>query len=176
MTDMKNLNNFLAEWGLVIDNAIVMEGDENRGQMVNTSLRQLPLTGVPIVTASPDAPLNVNYKGGSVPIVAPYHSPIRTLFEDSAGRNTYPLLVTSDTAVILPLDEPAENFDVNKAEKAVRNIAVQAEHNYIAGGDTFKSRLIAFGSPLFVDYFIGGSATSYDNSNYFITASPARIM
>ena len=169
MTEMKNLNNFLAEWGMVIDNAIVMESDENRGQTVNTSIRQLPLTGVPIVAANPDAPLNANYKGGSVPIVAPYHAPIRTLFEDSAGRNTYPLLVTSDTAVIFPLDAAADNFDVKKAEKSVVNLAVQAEHNYIAGGETFKSRVIAFGSPLFVDYFIGGNATSYDNSNYFIT-------
>ena len=169
MTEMKNINNFLAEWGMVIDNAIVMESDEARGQIVNTSIRQLPLTGVPIVTADPDAPLNANYKGGSVPIVAPYHAPIRTLFEDSAGRNTYPLLVTSDTAVVFPLDEASDKFDVSKAEKAVVNLAVQAEHNYIAGGETFKSRVIAFGSPLFVDYYIGGTATSYDNSNYFIT-------
>ena len=67
------------------------------------------------------------------------------------------------------MDEPADDYNMSTAEKGVFNVAVLAEQNFIANGDTFKSRLVAFGSPLFVDYFIGGSSGSYGNANYFIT-------
>ncbi len=169
LTEQKNLGNFLAEWGVAVENAVVVETDENKGQIVNTSLQQLPMGGVPVVTYNPDALLNANYKPSAVPIVTPYHCSIRTLFEENSGRNTYPLLTTSETAALMPLDATAESFSMDTAEKGVFNIAVETDMNFIAGGETFKSRLVTFGSPLFVDYFIGGSSTSYDNSNYFIT-------
>ncbi|MBR3447880.1 MAG: Gldg family protein [Oscillospiraceae bacterium] len=169
LTEQKNLGNFLAEWGVAVENAVVVETDENKGQIVNTSLQQLPMGGVPVVTYNPDALLNANYKPSAVPIVTPYHCSIRTLFEENSGRNTYPLLTTSETAAMMPLDATAESFSMDTAEKGVFNIAVETDMNFIAGGETFKSRLVTFGSPLFVDYFIGGSSTSYDNSNYFIT-------
>ncbi len=169
LTEQKNLGNFLAEWGVAVENAVIVESDDAKGQIVNTSLQQLPLSNIPVVTYNPDALLNANYKPSAVPIVTPYHCSIRTLFEENSGRNTYPLLTTSQTAALMPLDATAESFSMDKAEKGVFNVAVETDMNFIAGGETFKSRLVTFGSPLFVDYFIGGSSTSYDNSNYFIT-------
>lgn len=169
LTEQKNLGNFLAEWGISVEKAVIVESDDAKGQIVNTSLQQLPLSNVPVVTYNPDALLNANYKQGNVPIVTPYHCSIRTLFEENSGRVTYPLLTTSSSGALMPLDATAESFSMDKAEKGVFNVAVETDMNFIAGGETFKSRLVTFGSPLFVDYFIGGSSTSYDNSNYFIT-------
>ena len=167
--DMKNLGNFLAEWGIRVDRAVIMESDDAKGQIVNTSLYQLPVSNVPVVTYNPDALLNANYKPGTIPIVAPYHCSIVTLFEENAGRNTYPLLTTASTGALMPLDITSDSFSLDTAEKGSFNIAVESDMNFIANGSTYKSRLVTFGSPLFVDYFIGGSSTSYDNSNYFIT-------
>ena len=170
MTELTNLSAFLADWGLAVDNAVIVESDDAKGQIVNTSLNfQLPLAGVPVVTVAPDTMLAQNYKATGIPIVTPYHCPIRTLFSENSGRNTYPLLQTSETAAYMPMDEPADDYNMSTAEKGVFNVAVLAEQNFIANGDTFKSRLVAFGSPLFVDYFIGGSSGSYGNANYFIT-------
>ena len=168
-TDIPNLNAFLELWGLSVQNAVVVESDSAKGQIVNTSLQQLPLSNIPVVTPNMEEELNQNYRSGNVPIVAPYHCAINTLFEDNSGRVTSPLLVASDTAVVMPLDSPADDFDINTAEKGAWNVAVLAENNFFANSENYQSRLIAFGSALFVDYFIGGSAASYDNSNYFMT-------
>lgn len=167
--EFKNLGNFLAEWGIRVDYSVVMESDEAKGQIVNTSLDPLPVSNVPVVTYNPDALLNAKYKPGTVPIVAPFHRAVGTLFEENSGRVTYPLLTTSQTAALMPLDAASDTFSMASAEKGVFNVAVESDMNFIAGGETFKSRLVTFGAPLFVDYFIGGSSTSYDNSNYFIT-------
>jgi len=68
LTEQKNLGNFLAEWGVAVENAVIVESDDAKGQIVNTSLQQLPLSNIPVVTYNPDALLNANYKPSAVRI------------------------------------------------------------------------------------------------------------
>ena len=167
-TATTKLDEFLALWGISFDNAIVIESDSAKAQMVQTALSLRPLSNVPVVAVQTDTSLNENYPVGSIPIVAPNSCPINLLFTENSGRNTYPLLTTSDSCCLYDLDN-ADGFDPETAVKDKYNVAVLAEQNFFSGGDSYKSSLIAFGSSLLFDYQVAGNGSSYDNGNYLVT-------
>lgn len=168
--DTKNLDNFLALWGLKFGHSYVAEKNESAAQVAAIALsRGMAVGEIPVVTANANAELNGKYTASKLPIIAPLCCPIERLFEQNSGRNTSALLTTSDTCVEYPLDETAESFDADKAGRKSFEIAAVSESTFTSGSDTLVSQVIAFGSSYFLDYYIASSAGNYDNANYFIT-------
>lgn len=162
----KNLDAFLALWGLKYGDAYVSESNQAAAQVAALAIGTVP--SIPVVKANSEAAVNANYAGANLPIIAPLCCPIERLYEQNAGRNTYPMLTTADTAYLYPLDESSENFDPDSAERRSVDIAVLADSTFTGGSDMLKSQVIAFGSAWFLDYMVAASAGSYDNANYFI--------
>ena len=162
----KNLDAFLALWGLKYGDAYVSESNQAAAQVAALAIGTVP--SIPVVKANSEAAVNANYAGANLPIIAPLCCPIERLYEQNAGRNTYPMLTTADTAYLYPLDESSEDFDPDSAERRSVDIAVLADSTFTGGSDMLKSQVIAFGSAWFLDYMVAASAGSYDNANYFI--------
>lgn len=162
----KNLDAFLALWGLKYGDAYVSDSDQAAAQVAALAIGTVG--GIPIVKANSEAAVNANYAGANLPIIAPLCCPIERLYEQNAGRNTYPMLTTADTAYLYPLDESSKDFNPDSAERRSVDIAVLADSTFTGGSDMLKSQVIAFGSAWFLDYMVAASAGSYDNANYFI--------
>lgn len=162
----KNLDAFLALWGLKYGDAYVSESDQATAQVATLAIGTVG--GIPVVTANADASVNSNYAGSNLPIIAPLCCPIERLYDQNAGRNTYPMLSTSGTSYLYPLDESAKELDPDSAEKASFDIAVLADSTFTGGSEMLKSQVIAFGSAWFLDYMVGANAGSFDNANYFV--------
>ncbi len=164
--DTKNLDAFLALWGLKYGDAYVSESNEASAQVATIAIGTVG--GIPVVSANAEASVNSGYAGSNLPIIAPLCCPIERLYEQNSGRNTYPLLSTSDTAYLYPLDESAKELDPAKAEKGSFDIAVLSDSTFTGGSEMLKSQVIAFGSAWILDYMVGGNAGSFDNANYFV--------
>lgn len=162
-----HLDEFLELWGISVGRAYVAEANSSAAQIATICLGTLG--DIPIASANTANALNEKYAAGKLPIIAPLVCPIERLYEQNSGRNTYALLSTSDTCVAYPLDETANDFDVNKAEKKSYDIAVVADSTFTSGSETLESQVIAFGSAFIFDIVITGSAGSFDNANYLIT-------
>ncbi|MBR4201822.1 MAG: GldG family protein [Oscillospiraceae bacterium] len=168
--ETKNLDDFLALWGISVGRSYAVETDDAKAQVATIALGGgQPFGGIPLVTVNPDASVNAGYQQTKLPILAPLCCPIERLYEQNSGRNTYPLLTTSDSCVLYPLDKTSDEFDVSKAEKQSVDVAVLADQTFTSGSETYKSQIVAFGSAWLFDYVIAGSAGSYDNANYFVT-------
>ena len=164
--DTKNLDAFLAIWGLKIDAAYVAESNQASAQVATIAVGTVG--GIPVVKPNMETTVNANYAGANLPLIAPLCCPIERLFEQNSGRNTYSILSTSDTAYLYPLDESASELDPDTAEKKSFDIAVLADSSFTGTGDVLKSQLIAFGSAWILDYMVAANAGTYDNANYFI--------
>ena len=92
----KNLDAFLALWGLKYGDAYVSDSDQAAAQVATLAIGTVG--GIPIVKANSEAAVNANYAGANLPIIAPLCCPIERLYEQNAGRNTYPMLTTADSA------------------------------------------------------------------------------
>ncbi|MCQ2417743.1 MAG: GldG family protein [Oscillospiraceae bacterium] len=163
-----NLDNFLALWGIQYSQAIVTESDEKTAQLVQAAYVSM-ISNVPVARVSTEASLNAGYTTYKLPIVVPYALPITAAFEQNSGRNTYPLLLTSDTCCLYPLDETSSEFDMNSAEKNTYTVALLADQTFTVDNETVKSQIIAFGSAWMLDYYVAGSTGSYDNASYFMS-------
>ena len=159
-----NLDAFLETWGLQIGKSLISESNDAAAQVVPTAL--YTIGSVPVLTKSEDQ-LN-NGISGQLPIVGAYCCPVITTFESNAGRTTSPLLTTSDTCYLHPLDAD-DSFDADSAEHASYNVAVRSETMFQSGSDTFRSTLVAYGGAWFLDANIVKAASNYDNAHYFIS-------
>ena len=163
----ENLDEFLSVWGVKIGRSYATETNSGAAQVANIAIGTIG--GVPVVTANAEASLNAGFTASRLPIITPLCCPVERLYDQNSGRYTYPLLTTSDSCVLYPLDESAEDFNADSAEKVSADMAVLSEVTFTSGSETLKSQIAVFGSPWIMDIVVAGSSGSYDNANYFIS-------
>ena len=165
---LEHVEEFLEVWGVKIGAALVCEGDQKSAQVVNTAISQMPIPSVPVLKTTDNA-LNANVVQTKLPLVGALCSPVEALFESNAGRTVAPLLTSSDTCYLQPLQSEGD-FDKDKAERASFVLAAVSESNFYEGNEQMTSRLVTFGSAFFLDYLVAGNnAGSYANAGYFVS-------
>ncbi|MBR3269211.1 MAG: GldG family protein [Oscillospiraceae bacterium] len=163
--NLPNLTEFLEIWGIAVDRTRLLENNSSTAQLVpvmisnGMSLAQ----DVPVVTATDDD-LNANYVA-KLPIVAPACCPIMTLYETNAGRTTKALLTTSDSCITAAITQDGQGNET----PAKYNVAVLATTSFTENSETNTSRIIAFGSPFFLNTTVTNNADTYGNADYFVS-------
>ncbi len=164
-TETPNLNALLETWGLAVGDAVIYEGDDKTAQYVSTAMGNM--MQIPVVNMS-ESDYHSAFADNKLPIVAPLCRPLELLFENNSGRSTEALLTTNDTAYLYPLvSDSDEEFDESNAETGEFVIAAMATQVYNEIGTSSYSRVLAFSSAWFMDYYVTQSA-SYNNAEYFI--------
>lgn len=165
MQKLENVEAFLEIWGVKIGGALVCESDQKTAQIVNTALGQVP--SVPVLSTTDNA-LNANAVTTKLPLVGTLCCPVEALFESNAGRTVSPLLTSSDSCYLQPINSD-EEFDRDTADRASYTLATVSELNFTSGSDTLTSKLVTFGSSFLLDYIMTSNSGSYANAGYFIS-------
>ncbi len=187
-----NLDAFLKEWNVSIDNSIVQDESAN----MQTASIVVGSGSFPVVSAS-----NEDYDGNlsntSLPILAPLARPIDELTANN-GRTVNNLLTTSDSSYRYPLDttssadedeedettdtedtedateseEETEDttttaFDSSSAERSSNAVMVLCRDQQSTGSEYIESDVIVLGSMSLLDYYLVQDS-SYNNAEYFI--------
>ena len=184
-----NLDAFLKEWNVQIDNSYVENTDSSTNQAAQ------PLIGLgtayyfPRAIVTEEEDYNGNLANASLPIVAPMARPIDTL-DANNGRTVTPLLTTADTSYRRPLNnttDDAETEDATEADASAESEAAEtttsfdeasAEHGantvmalcrdqQSTGSDFIESDVIVLGSMSLLDANLV-SDSAYNNAEYFI--------
>ncbi len=157
--DTSNIDAFLAEWGLKVENGVVAESDgtvvyDNYGFMSAAYIEENDYTE--------------NVSSLSLPYIVYYSRSITRLFDSSDNRATTSLLATADTAYLLT-DEIAEAGDISLVEYGSRDlIALSSKYVFDSDNNMVYSNVLVFGSA----YSLASSFTEttyYNNGEYFMS-------
>lgn len=164
--DTPNLDAFLKEWNIVIEDCIVSDTDEN-SQIVNTydvymSTGQSMIA--PIVSVA-TADYSGSLQNASLPIVAPFARPI-TEQSMNNGKVVIPLWQTSEGSTLVQLAN-SENTDTTVTGTPTVACIVQNQVNN--DGAIVESDLLVLTSMSMLDTLIV-SDTAYNNGEYVISA------
>lgn len=154
------LKNFLAEWGIEVEPAVIME--TNAANVVYNS---------PYVMISKivDSDIANSLKTTSLPFVAANASPVKVLFEERDNRKTGIIAMTSDTTVSVPLDAEGE-VDINALEKSAKNVLVKGTREKYVGSELVTSSVVAFGSnEMMTPDFLLNAA--FNNANVIVSTT-----
>ncbi len=187
-----NLDAFLKEWNIAVDNSYVNDEDSSSNQAAQIVLGNGRAYSFPRVSISADEAYNGNLNNNSLPIVAPMARPIDELKANN-GRTVNPLLTTSGNSYRYLLGERTgsteENFSAEDTTEPAADAAVEettttsfdtasaprGENVVMAlcrdqqstGSDFIESDLIYIGSMSILDANLL-SDSSYNNAEYFI--------
>lgn len=164
---LPNIDAFLAQWGLRVENSLIYEEDQSKAQQVQIILSEsnMPTTPTPIATV-----VDENYSKNlntAKPIVVPYSRPITLLWESKETFTTRSILQTESSA---RARITSDGTFADEGGHANSVIAVSERKSFI-NENTFavSSSIMAIGcaniaNPLVV------SNTGYDNGNFVINA------
>ncbi|MGI5959602.1 MAG: Gldg family protein [Massiliimalia sp.] len=159
--DLPNLEGFLAEWGISVDDSLVVETD---GKNIYSSTGSGLLFGSEYGETDPD--YTADLRQPDLPFLVYQARPVNALFDASGNRTTSVLLQSKDSSIAVPLDADA-SFDMDSAEKQSYGIAVMGQRTRYEGTDPFTSSVVVFGSlDLFNEQFI--SNAQYNNNEYTV--------
>ena len=146
---LPNLAGFLEEWGVAVEEGVVIETNNTRIFSTNESYIIVDSAGV--VLAENSYPL----------LVAPSSSPLQILFTSNADIAVKPLWKTSANAYTV-MEELLENPDTSE-----QIIATLSEKIINVGGMPTTRNVVVFGStPALTSSFI--TASTFSNPNYTI--------
>jgi len=186
--DTPNLDAFLKEWNVSIDDSIVQDESSN----MQTASIVAGSGSFPIVSVTDDEDYNGNLDNTSLPILAPLAKPIDEITSNN-GRTVTNLLTTSETSYRYPLsattsesdnsdsdtdvatdttetssdDETTSEFDASTAERSSNAVMVLCRDQQSTGSDFIESDVIVLGSMSLLDYYLMQDA-SYNNAEYFV--------
>lgn len=190
-----NLDAFLKEWNIAVDNSYVNDEDSSSNQAARVLIGNGKAYSFPRVTISADEAYNGSLNNASLPIVAPMARPIDTLTANN-GRTVNPLLTTSANSYRYPLgdrsaaqqkdtalnpEEPTEaeasteaaettaatSFDTASAPRQENVVMALCRDQQSTGSEFIESDLIYIGSMSILDYNLMRDS-SYNNAEYFI--------
>ena len=160
--DTPKLDAFLAEWGLEVAHGYTMDSNTNNLASVGSGVYG-------IYTKVSNETYGKDLQNSDLPALSVLSRPINLLFaSDSNGRSTEALLTTENTAYIVPEDATSET-DINSLEKQAVNIMAVGAKDVYVGNDKSTSRVMAFGSGLFVNASFMES-NSLNNGDYALSA------
>lgn len=193
-----NLDAFLKDWNIVVDNSYVIDDNSSTQQAVTLLVAGNQRMYAPIVNQT-----SSDYSSGlsntSLPIIAPVSRPILTR-DANNGRVVTDLLDTADSAYCVPLNldsnsERAEaawdaqngvttteateetteetttttTFDAANAERSSYSVMAFSQNQAAQDNGQIESDVMVIGSMGYFDYYVAQD-TSYNNADYFISA------
>ena len=159
----KNIDAFLAEWGLEVGSGVV--GDQNTSNLASTS------TFYAIRNFIEENDYSGNVAQPDLPVVSYFARPVNILFESSGNVTTHSLLKTADTAFVLTdeMQEAAQNGEEpDIVNGSFNTIALGSKYTFDKDNNTLTSNLLVFGSSAMLDSSIT-STSYYNNGDYFVS-------
>lgn len=159
---LPNLEAFLAEWGIAVENCYVAE--TNSSNIYDTM-------GI-VFRSDFNTETEVDYladlRQSSLPFMVQASRGLSLKFETDGNRKAEFLLTSPDTTVGIPLDsEELENFDIDKAEKKSYGIAALGQRTKYDGTTPLTSSVLVFGGDgMFSSNVVNSSA--YNNNEYTV--------
>ncbi len=143
VSNMPNLSEFLAEWGMEIDSGYVAETDSNKIISNNQFLPVMNLAGAEYFE-------NESISDGY--LIQPYAHPVNVLWESSQNRKTEVLIQSSDTAVLVPADITADDdFNLSEQPKQSFSVAVRGYRSKYVDNELVHSNVVVYGSRAALD-------------------------
>ena len=160
--DIPMLKSFLKDWGIVVNDGVVIETDKNR---------VYDQIGYSYYLDYADEILGEKYKNRTTRLINAYGVALSTAFEAEDARETSVLLTVPQTAVLYPLnltEEEALKWTPETAEeKGPFSAGILGTKRRFENNEPLESHVAAFSSAYLVsDTFLSTSA--YDNSSYIL--------
>ena len=152
---LPQLNSFLQEWGLSVDDGLLVETNtaniyDNQGFLFKANYNE---------DSEDMAVFTENLRNASLPYLTYYCRPISLAFEEAGNRKAEFLMQSPSTTVVYPT-ENNEDFDFNTAEQGSHGVVALGYRVKYDGTIKHQSNVLVFGS-------IGDFASNIaDNSNY----------
>jgi hypothetical protein len=157
---LKNLDAFLAEWGLAVDPGIVFEENNNLILMDNPYVFLTELIDNDYAKSA--------ISQGLYPVL-PQSRPLRMVFEHGRYRSTQVLIQSSASSGIRPVDAPLDwQPGAADLKPAIPLLAMSTSNRTNVEGDFVSAHVVVSGSVLALDQGILGSS-NIANSSYFLT-------
>lgn len=147
--ELPHLATFLEEWGVRVEQGVVVETDESRMALQNAAY----------AIVDPDGETLTEDYGT---LVSGFSSPITLLFESSGDVGVRALWTTSDSAYVMSTEEDAQEKDPDTSTQVVATLSRTSRK---VDGKNVERNVIVFGSSLaFTDAFM--KAPAYGDKNY----------
>ncbi|MGN1305259.1 MAG: Gldg family protein [Oscillospiraceae bacterium] len=159
----KNIDAFLAEWGIEVGNGVV--GDENTSNLASTS------TLYAIRNFIEENDYSGNVAQMDLPVISYFARPVNILFESSGNVTTHSLLKTADTSFVFTdeMQEAAQNGEEPQIVNGVYNtIALGSKYMFDKDNNSVTSNLLVYGSSVMLDSSFTGTSY-YNNGDYFVS-------
>ncbi len=156
MGSTPNFDEFLSEWGMVVNPGYVAETNSKN---VLSGNAYMTIAGIA------DTEYAENINTDSQLFLSPYTHAVEVLWETSQNRSTMPLVTTAASSVIVPAGADSEEININVLEQGINNVAVWGYRSKYIANELVTSNLIVFGS----ETALNGSAlghASLNNSNF----------
>ena len=156
---LNNLYDFLEEWGILIEDGVVLETDANNYMPDEPTTIGSYSTGKDDMTAD----MRICISGDNVPITAS--------FDKRENLTVTSLIATPETAIAAPKGSGAGFDDANSYEKKSYSTCIMSEKlEYLDGTKEAKSHIFAFSSTYFLasEY---NEASSVANKNLSLVAT-----
>lgn len=157
-----NIDAFLAEWGLKVEDGVVGDQNPNNLQMQSYYVLRDFIT---------ENEFSGNVAQPSLPVIDYQSRPITLLFDTKDTRNTVPLLQTQDTAFVLTqaMQEAAANGeDVDIPVGIQTTMALGRKYVFSSDNRQVFSNVLVIGSSENLDEAFT-STTYYNNGDYFVS-------
>jgi hypothetical protein len=160
-----NIDEFLEEWGLSVDDSYIAETDSSASQTVGIYGEQTYIKSSIGVIANDDYADLVS--DTTLPIAVPVARPIEVLWETNGDRETSVIMTTPTTSALVPSDADS-SFDVSTAVTGEQNVMALGS-KYIFNDDNEKvtSNVLVMGSAYMADPYITQD-TSYNNGEFLL--------
>lgn len=160
--DTKNIDTFLAEWGIKLENGIVGEMDTNNLQGQNYYV---------IREYIEENDYSGNVSQPALPVIDYYARPITLLFDTKDTRSTVSLLQTSETGFVIT--EEMQQAMANGEQPEILNsiqttMAMGRKYIFDEENNMAFSNVLVFGSAEALNETFT-STTYYNNGDYFVS-------
>ncbi|MCI7768297.1 MAG: GldG family protein [Oscillospiraceae bacterium] len=157
-----NMDTFLEEWGIRVENGIVADSDMNNLQSQNLYIIRDYIT---------ENDYSTNLANSSLPVIDFQSRPLTLLFENKDTRSTVPLLQTKDTAFIMTdeVQQAIKNGDSSGINYGVQTtMALGRKYIFDEENNMVFSNVLVIGSSETLDESFT-STTYFNNGDYFIS-------
>lgn len=157
-----NINTFLEEWGIKVEDGIVADSDMNNLQSQNLYVIRDYIT---------ENDYSTNLASATLPVIDFQSKPLTLLFDTKDSRSTVALLQTKDTAFVMTdaVQEAIKGGDTSSIDYGVQTtMALGRKHTFDADNNMIFSNVLVIGSSETLDESFT-STTYFNNGDYFIS-------
>ena len=159
-----NLDDFLATWGIEVENQLALESDVNAAQQVALSI-STGAVSVPVATIAEET-YSAGMPNTSLPIAAPLCRTIHLLWDSETGGITSALLKTTDSVYLSEMGKNTQEAD--KTPAGAQIVAAMTTRKNTEDNITHDSNILVLGSAMLCDANLMQDA-SYNNAQYLVT-------